>query len=280
MDKKYIYLFSKEKTEKPDTDKPKYVLGGKGASLVEMTDLGIPVPPGFVISIDVCDYYYKNDKKYPEGLMEEVKEYMKEIEKQTGKKFGDAKNPLLVSVRSGAAISMPVMMDTVLNLGLNEETLKGLIEQSGNERFAWDSYRRFIQMFGDVVMGVEHAKFEKILDEVKEKKNVKEDIDLSSDDLQIVVTKYKELYKKEIGEEFPTDPFDQLKKGIGAVFGSWNNPRAISYRRINKIAPDVIGTAVNIQSMVFGNMEMIQERVLHLQEIPLQEKENTTENTS
>ncbi len=254
MSRKYIYIFSKEKTELPKTDKPKYVLGGKGASLVEMTNLGIPVPPGFVISIDVCDYYYKNNQTYPEGLMEEVKEYMKEIEKQTGKKFGDTKNPLLVSVRSGAAISMPGMMDTVLNLGLNEETLKGLIEQSGDERFAWDSYRRFIQMFGDVVMGVEHAKFEKILDEVKEEKNAKEDIDLTSDDLQTVVTKYKELYKKEIGEEFPTDPFEQLNKGIGAVFGSWNNPRAISYRRINKIAPDVIGTAVNVQSMVFGNM--------------------------
>ena len=254
MSKKYIYLFSKEKTELPDTDKPKYVLGGKGASLVEMTKQGIPVPPGFVISIDVCDYYYKNNQTYPEGLMEEVKKYMKEIEKQTGKKFGDTKNPLLVSVRSGAAISMPGMMDTVLNLGLNEETLKGLIEQSKDERFAWDSYRRFIQMFGDVVMGVEHAKFEKVLDEVKEKKHVKEDIELTADDLQVVVGKYKELYKKEIGEEFPTDPFDQLKKGIGAVFGSWNNPRAISYRRINKIAPDVIGTAVNVQSMVFGNM--------------------------
>ena len=174
MDKKYIYLFSKEKTETPNTDKPKYILGGKGASLVEMTKLGIPVPPGFVISIDVCDYFYKHDEKYPEGLMDEVKEYLKEVEKQTGKKFGDSKNPLLLSVRSGAAVSMPGMMDTVLNLGLNEETLKGLMEQSGDERFAWDSYRRFIQMFSDVVMGVEHAKFEKILEKVKEEKKVKD----------------------------------------------------------------------------------------------------------
>ena len=254
MDKKYIYLFSKEKTETPNTDKPKYILGGKGASLVEMTKLGIPVPPGFVISIDVCDYYYKHDEKYPEGLMDEVKKYLKEVEKQTGKKFGDSKNPLLLSVRSGAAVSMPGMMDTVLNLGLNEETLKGLIEQSGDERFAWDSYRRFIQMFSDVVMGVEHAKFEKVLDKVKEEKKVKEDIDLTSEDLKELVAKYKELYKEEIGEEFPTDPFEQLKKGIDAVFGSWNNPRAIAYRRINKISAEVIGTAVNVQSMVFGNM--------------------------
>jgi pyruvate,orthophosphate dikinase len=254
MDKKYIYLFSKEKTETPNTDKPKYILGGKGASLVEMTKLGIPVPPGFVISIDVCDYFYKHDEKYPEGLMDEVKEYLKEVEKQTGKKFGDSKNPLLLSVRSGAAVSMPGMMDTVLNLGLNEETLKGLMEQSGDERFAWDSYRRFIQMFSDVVMGVEHAKFEKILDKVKEEKKVKEDIDLTSEDLKELVEKYKELYKDEIGEEFPTDPFEQLKKGIDAVFGSWNNPRAIAYRRINKISAEVIGTAVNVQSMVFGNM--------------------------
>ena len=254
MDRKYIYLFSKEKTDSPKTNKPKYILGGKGASLIEMTKLGIPVPPGFVISIDVCDYYYKNNEKYPKELFNEVKRYLKEVEKQTGKKFGDSKNPLLLSVRSGAAVSMPGMMDTVLNLGLNEETLQGLVEQSGDERFAWDSYRRFIQMFGDVVMGVEHAKFEKVLDSVKISKKVKEDIDLTTADLKELVSKYKELYKEEIGEEFPTKPFEQLKKGIDAVFGSWNNPRAISYRRINKISTDIIGTAVNVQSMVFGNL--------------------------
>jgi pyruvate,orthophosphate dikinase len=254
MNKKYLYLFSKEKTEAPETDKPKFVLGGKGASLVEMTKLGIPVPPGFVISIDVCDYFYKNNEKYPDGLFEEVQKYLKEVEAQTGKKFGDKKNPLLLSVRSGAAVSMPGMMDTVLNLGLNEETLQGLIQQSGDDRFAWDSYRRFIQMFGDVVMGIEHAKFEKVLDRVKESKKAKEDIDLTTDDLKELVRQYKEMYKEEIGEEFPTDPLDQLRKGIDAVFGSWNNPRAIAYRRINKISTDVIGTAVNVQSMVFGNM--------------------------
>ena len=254
MPKKYVYFFSKDKTETPDVKNIKFVLGGKGASLVEMTKLGVPVPPGFVISIDACDYYYKNSKSYPSGLMDDIKKNMKDLENRTGKKFGDKTNPLLVSVRSGAAVSMPGMMDTVLNLGLNENTLKGLIEQSGDERFAWDSYRRFIQMFGDVVMSIEHSKFEKILEKVKEEKGVKQDIELNTDDLKEVVKEYKKLYKKEIGSEFPEDPMDQLKRGIDAVFGSWNNPRAIAYRRINKISPDVIGTAVNVQSMVFGNL--------------------------
>ena len=254
MAKKYTYFFSKAKTEVPDVKNIKFVLGGKGASLVEMTKLSIPVPPGFVISIDACDYYYKNNQSYPSGLMEAIKSNMNELEKMTGKKFGDRENPLLVSVRSGAAVSMPGMMDTVLNLGLNEDTLKGLIEQSGDERFAWDSYRRFIQMFGDVVMGIEHAKFEEILDKVKEAKKVKQDIELTADDLKEVVKEYKKLYKKEIKADFPEDPMDQLKNGINAVFKSWNNPRAIAYRRINKIAADVIGTAVNVQSMVFGNL--------------------------
>jgi pyruvate,orthophosphate dikinase len=254
MPKKYVYFFSKDKTELPDVKNIKFVLGGKGASLVEMTKLGVPVPPGFVISIDACDYYYKNNNTYPSGLMDDIKKNLKDLETKTGKKFGDRENPLLVSVRSGAAVSMPGMMDTVLNLGLNENTLKGLIDQSGDERFAWDSYRRFIQMFGDVVMGIEHNKFEKILDRVKEEKGVKQDIELTAEDLKNVVKEYKKLYKKEIGIEFPDDPMDQLKRGIDAVFGSWNNPRAISYRRINKISPDIIGTAVNVQSMVFGNL--------------------------
>lgn len=254
MPKKYIYFFSKDKTEIPDVKNIKFVLGGKGASLVEMTKQGIPVPPGFVISIDACDYYYKNNQSYPSGLMDEIKANLKDLETKTGKKFGDKNNPLLVSVRSGAAVSMPGMMDTVLNLGLNENTLKGLIEKSGDERFAWDSYRRFIQMFGDVVMSIEHSKFEEILDEVKASKKVKQDVELTAEDLKEVVKEYKKLYKKEIGTEFPDDPMDQLKRGIDAVFKSWNNPRAISYRRINKISPDVIGTAVNVQSMVFGNL--------------------------
>jgi pyruvate,orthophosphate dikinase len=254
MSKKYIYLFSKSKSEMPDVEKPKYILGGKGYSLVGMTEQGIPVPPGFVISIDVCDYYYKHDEKYPEELDGSIKDALKVIEKETGKKFGDPKNPLLLSVRSGAAVSMPGMMDTVLNLGINEETLKGLIEKSGDARFAWDSYRRFIQMFGDVVMGIEHAKFEGILDKIKQQKGVSSDVDLTTEDLQEIVEEYKKLYKTIIGEDFPTDPMKQLQLGIDAVFASWNNPRAISYRRINKISPDIVGTAVNVQSMVFGNM--------------------------
>ena len=251
---KYVYFFSKEKTELPKAKNLKYVLGGKGAALAEMTKIGIPVPAGFVVSIDACNYFYENNQKYPDGLMDEIKENLKALEKNTGKGFGDKKNPLLVSVRSGAAVSMPGMMDTVLNLGLNEDTLNGLIEKTKDERFAWDSYRRFIQMYGNVVMGVEHSKFEKILDEVKEEKCVKNDIDLTVEDLKKVVDGYKKLYKEEIKKEFPSDPMEQLKGGIDAIFRSWNNPRAISYRRINKISAEVTGTAVNIQSMVFGNL--------------------------
>ena len=254
MANKYIYFFSKEKTELPKVKNPKFVLGGKGASLAEMTKMGIPVPPGFIISIDTCDYFYKNGQKYPDGFMDDLKKNLQELEKITGKGFGDKKNPLLVSVRSGAAISMPGMMDTVLNLGLNEETLEGLIEKSGDERFAWDSYRRFIQMYGNVVMGVEHSKFEKELDAVKEKKGIENDVDLEVNDLKDVVKRYKALYKKELKKDFPTDPMEQLKGGVGAVFKSWNNQRAISYRRINKVSADIIGTAVNVQSMVFGNL--------------------------
>ncbi len=238
----------------PDVKTPKYILGGKGYSLVGMTQQGIPVPPGFVISIDVCDYYYKHEETYPKTLQEDIEKALAVIEEETGKKFGDPKNPLLLSVRSGAAVSMPGMMDTVLNLGINEDTLKGLIEKSGDERFAWDSYRRFIQMFGDVVMGIEHAKFEGVLEEIKQKKGVELDVELDADDLKEVVEANKALYKTEIGEEFPTDPMKQLTLGIDAVFASWNNPRAISYRRINKISTDIVGTAVNVQSMVFGNM--------------------------
>lgn len=254
MSEKYIYFFSKEKTEVPKVKNPKFVLGGKGASLVEMTKIGIPVPPGFIISIDACEHFYNNDEKYPTGLMEDMKKNLKELEQITGKGFGEKKNPLLVSVRSGAAISMPGMMDTVLNLGLNEDTLHGLIEKSGDERFGWDSYRRFIQMYGNVVMGVDHAKFEKELDAVKGERGIKNDIDLDVDDLKNVVKRYKALYKKELREDFPADPMTQLKGGVDAVFRSWNNPRAISYRRINKVPSDIVGTAVNVQAMVFGNL--------------------------
>jgi pyruvate,orthophosphate dikinase len=219
-----------------------------------MTEMGLPVPPGFVISIDVCSYFYEHDETYPKGFWKSVEDYISKIEKVTDKKFGDSKNPLLLSVRSGAAVSMPGMMDTVLNLGLNEDTLRGIIEKSGNPRFAWDSYRRFIQMFGNVVMGIEHEKFEGTLEEVKQEVGAKLDIDLDVDNLKEVVKRYKKLYKMELEEDFPTDPMKQLKMGISAVIKSWNNPRAISYRKINKISADVVGTAINVQTMVFGNM--------------------------
>ncbi len=254
MSEKQIYAFSKSKCEMPKVKAPKFVLGGKGFSLVNMSKMGLPVPPGFIISIPVCEYYYNNGNSYPKRFESDVKKALTEVEKETGKNFGDPKNPLLLSVRSGAAISMPGMMDTVLNLGLNEDTLKGLIEKSHNARFAWDSYRRFIQMFGNVVTGVEHEKFEGVLEEIKQEKGIHDDIDLDVNDLQEVVKKYKALYKLEMGEDFPTDPMKQLWMGINAVFESWNNSRAISYRKINKISKEIVGTAVNVQSMVFGNM--------------------------
>lgn len=251
---KYIYKFSKEKTEMPDVEDPKYTLGGKGYGLAKMTEMNLQVPPGFVISIPVCEYYYQNDYKLPPELEKEIKDNIIFLEKATGKVFGNKNNPLLLSVRSGAASSMPGMMDTVLNLGLNEDSLQGLIEKSGNERFAWDSYRRFIQMFGNVVLEVEHSKFEGIMDELKKEKNAKTDVELDVNALKELVLRYKELVKSEIGNEFPTDAREQLTLGIMAVIKSWNNPRAISYRRINKISSKITGTAVNVQSMVFGNL--------------------------
>lgn len=251
---KDFYFFSKEKTESPNTNEPKYILGGKGYSLVQMTDMGLPVPPGFVISIQTCEYYYKNDRKFPANFTDQVKQYLQKIEESTGKKFGDPQNPLLLSVRSGSAVSMPGMMDTILNLGLNKETLQGLITKSGNDRFALDNYRRFIQMFGDVVMGVEHAKFMGILDSAKEEFGVSLDVDLTADNIKIIVDRYLDLYKTDTGKEFPHDPFEQLMLSIEAVFKSWNNPRAISYRRINKVPAKISGTAVTVQAMVFGNM--------------------------
>jgi len=247
---KYVFFFGDGKAEgRADMKK---MLGGKGANLAEMTNLGIPVPPGFTISTEVCDLYYKNNNNYPEGLEKQVAENLEKLEKLLGKKLGDPKNPLLVSVRSGAAISMPGMMDTVLNLGTNDESVKGLEAMTGNERFAWDAYRRFIQMFGDVVMEVPHEEYEKILDAQKKKKGVKLDTELATDDLKEVVANYKRLYKKHTGEDFPQDPKKQLWKSINAVFGSWNNTRAIKYREINDIK-GLLGTAVNVQTMVFGN---------------------------
>jgi pyruvate, orthophosphate dikinase len=243
---KLVYFFGEGNKDMKD------LLGGKGANLSEMANIGIPVPPGFTITTEVCDYFSKN-KKYPAELQKQIDENIKKLEEKMGMKFGDKENPLLVSVRSGAAVSMPGMMDTVLNLGLNDDAVAGLIKKSGNERFAWDSYRRFIQMFGDVVMEVEHAKFEEILDNVKETKGVKFDTELDANDLKEVVKKYKEMVKKEKGEEFPSDPKKQLELSINAVFSSWDNPRAVKYRELNDIK-GLIGTAVNVQAMVFGNM--------------------------
>ncbi len=248
---KYVYFFGGGKAEgKADM---KNLLGGKGANLAEMINLGIPVPPGFTISTEACIHYYKDGGKYPDGLMEEIEENIKKLEALVNKKFGDEKNPLLVSVRSGAAVSMPGMMDTILNLGLNDKTAKGLIASTKNERFVYDAYRRFLQMFGDVVLGIEHSKFEKILQMSKDKLSIKDDTGLDAKTLKEIVSEYKELIKNELGKDFPDNPKEHLKMAYDAVFNSWNNKRAITYRNIHNI-PHTLGTAVNIQAMVFGNM--------------------------
>ncbi|MDM7321663.1 MAG: pyruvate, phosphate dikinase, partial [Fervidobacterium sp.] len=232
----------------------KDILGGKGANLAEMTNAGVPVPPGFTISAEVCKYYYDNNRTYPEDLKEQVDAAMKRLEEVTGKGFGDPKKPLLVSVRSGAAISMPGMMDTILNLGLNDETVKGLVEMTNNERFAYDSYRRFLQMFGDTALGIPHADFENALAEMKAQKGVKLDTELDAEDLKKLVEIYKEIYKKH-GKEFPQDVYKQLWAAIEAVIWSWMSDRAIKYREIHGIKEgQLLGTAVNIVAMVFGNM--------------------------
>ncbi len=251
MNKKYVYYFGSTKT---DGDKSmKDLLGGKGANLAEMTKIDMPVPPGFTITTETCDAFNKAGSAWPQGLEKQIREGISTLEAELGKKFGDSENPLLVSVRSGAAVSMPGMMDTVLNLGLNEETLEGITKRSGNARFAWDSYRRFMQMFGDVVMDISHHDFEKALESVKNEKGVKLDTDLELQDLKKVVMLYKAIYRNAIGSDFPSDPWEQLKLSIDAVFSSWNNSRAIRYREINEIK-GLIGTAVNVQAMVFGNM--------------------------
>ena len=246
MAKKWVYLF-----EEGNKDM-KELLGGKGANLAEMASMGIPVPPGFTITTEACHYYTENGNKFPEGAMDQVNKCLAKVEKKLGMKFGDKKDPLLFSVRSGAAVSMPGMMDTVLNLGLNDETVVALAKKTGNERFAYDAYRRFLQMFGDVVVGLEHHDFEEALQSVKDEKGVKLDVDLDADDLKKVVEKYKAVYKKG-GKAFPQEPMEQLRMGIEAVFGSWNVPRAIAYRKLNDIR-GLLGTAVNCQTMVFGNM--------------------------
>ena len=249
--KKYVYFFGDGKAE--GSADMKGLLGGKGANLADMTSIGLPVPPGFTITTEACAYFDKHDGAYPEGMKEEVLKNLHKLEKLQNAKLGDSESPLLVSVRSGAAQSMPGMMDTVLNLGLNPSSLEALIKKTGNERFAWDSYRRFIQMFGDVVMGIEHSKFEYALQSVKDENGKHFDTELDVPMLKEVIKRYKIIYKKATGEDFPTDPEYQLFKTIDAVFKSWNNERAIKYRVMNDIR-GLLGTAVNVQTMVFGNM--------------------------
>ena len=248
---KRVYFFGNGKAEA--NAKMKQLLGGKGANLAEMTSLGIPVPPGFTISTQTCHDYNELGKKWPAGLEDEVKKNVAKLEKAMKAKFGDPKKPLLVSVRSGAAVSMPGMMDTVLNLGLNDDVVAGIIEKTGNARFAYDIYRRFIDMFGDVVMGCHHEHFEEAIHAAKEKAGVQNDNELNAEQLAEVVDAYKKIYKKEVGQMFPQDPFEQLRHSINAVFGSWDAPRAIRYRQMENIK-GLLGTAVNVQAMVFGNM--------------------------
>jgi pyruvate, orthophosphate dikinase len=245
--KKYVYLFSEGNAEMRN------LLGGKGANLAEMTNIGIPVPQGFTITTEACIKYYDDGKKIAKEVIDQIDKHVAKLEEMTGKKLGSVEKPLLVSVRSGARASMPGMMDTILNLGLNDNTVESVARLTNNERFAYDSYRRFVQMFSDVVMGIEKRNFEAILDEEKQAKGAKFDTDLTASDLKEIVKKFKALYLKEMGKEFPQDPKDQLIEAVTAVFRSWDNPRAIVYRRLNDIPGDW-GTAVNVQAMVFGNM--------------------------
>ena len=247
MAKKYCYLFSEGNANMRE------LLGGKGANLAEMTNISIPVPKGFTITTEACTQYYEDGRQINDEIMAEINEYIVKMEGITGKKFGDKENPLLVSVRSGARASMPGMMDTILNLGLNEEVVDVIAKQSGNPRWAWDCYRRFIQMYSDVVMEVGKKYFEQLIDEMKEKKGVKQDVELTADDLKELAGQFKAEYKSKIGEDFPSDPKEQLMGAVKAVFRSWDNPRANVYRRDNDI-PYSWGTAVNVQSMAFGNM--------------------------
>ena len=246
MANKYVYLFSEGNANMRE------LLGGKGANLAEMTNIGLPVPQGFTITTEACTQYYEDGEKINDEIQTQIMEYVGKLEEITGKKFGDKENPLLVSVRSGARASMPGMMDTILNLGLNDVVVEGLAKFTNNPRFAYDSYRRFIQMFSDVVMELSKKRFEEIIDEVKAKKGVKQDVELDTEDMKHLVVLFKEFYKKEKGEDFPQDPKVQLMEAVKAVFRSWDNPRANVYRRMNEIPYDW-GTAVNVQSMVFGN---------------------------
>ncbi|MEQ8709365.1 MAG: pyruvate, phosphate dikinase [Rhodospirillales bacterium] len=248
---KWVYSFGDGSAE--GSADMRNLLGGKGANLAEMCNLGLPVPPGFTITTEVCTAYYENDRTYPSDLDEQMRAALGDVETAVGMKFGDAANPLLVSVRSGARASMPGMMDTVLNLGLNDVTVEGLAKASGDARFAYDSYRRFIQMYGDVVLGVDHGLFEELLDLAKDDKDYALDTDMTADDWRLLVDQYKAKVEEELGEPFPQDPMVQLKGAIDAVFGSWMNARAKTYRRLHDI-PQEWGTAVNVQAMVFGNM--------------------------
>lgn len=245
--KKFVYSFNEGSKDMKD------LLGGKGANLAEMTKIGLPVPFGFTVTTEACNRYYEEGKTIGDDIVAAIFEKLEELENVTGKKFGSVENPLLVSVRSGAKISMPGMMDTILNLGLNDETVVGMANLTENPRFAYDSYRRFIQMFGDVVMEIPKTKFDAIFDGKKEERGVESDVELNTEDLQAIIVDYKALVKAEMGRDFPQDPKDQLMEAVKAVFRSWNNDRAILYRKLNEI-PDSIGTAVNVQSMVFGNM--------------------------
>ena len=247
MSKKYVYLFSE------GNENMRELLGGKGANLAEMMNLGMPVPYGFTVTTEACNQYYADNETINEGIRKEMFEYLMKLEELAGKQFGDPKNPLLVSVRSGARASMPGMMDTILNLGMNDEVVEGVAKLMDNPRFAYDSYRRFIQMFADVVMGLNKAKFEEIIDEMKETKGVEQDTELDAEDMKVMVKRFKKFYQESLDEEFPSDPKEQLYRAIEAVFRSWNNQRAIFYRKMNDIPGDW-GTAVNVQMMVFGNM--------------------------
>ncbi|MCH3964676.1 MAG: pyruvate, phosphate dikinase [Clostridium sp.] len=245
--KKYVYLFSEGNAGMRN------LLGGKGANLAEMTNLGIPVPHGFTVTTEACTKYHEDKKKINDEITDQIYSSLKKLEETTGKKFGSLDNPLLVSVRSGARVSMPGMMDTILNLGLNDDSVKAVAKLTNNERFAYDSYRRFIQMFSDVVRGIEKRKFEDVLDEIKDSKGIKYDTELTAEDLKNAIARFKKIYKDDIGSDFPQDPREQLIEAITAVFRSWENPRAVVYRRLNDIPGDW-GTAVNVQCMVFGNM--------------------------
>ncbi|MEW6001333.1 MAG: pyruvate, phosphate dikinase [Nitrospirota bacterium] len=249
--KKYVYFFGGGRAA--GRGDMKDLLGGKGAGLAEMTNLKIPVPAGFTITTEACNEYFRLGRKFPLGLWEQVLDNLKRVEKVMGLRFGDPVNPLLVSVRSGAKFSMPGMMDTVLNLGLNATTISALIKKAGNERFVYDAYRRLITMFGSIVMGIERQKFERALEEMKEKRGVRLDTELNAEDLKRLIEEYKIIYKRSTAEDFPDNPFEQLKRAIYAVFGSWFGDRAVKYRRLNDI-PDALGTACNIQAMVFGNL--------------------------